>query len=390
MRRRQLHGCCMLAFLLVCAEVDDAGLSGGKLCHVASGVARELRLETRPTECRPIGGGAHMAKNDMEERFSRFALTLSTAESIDALVPSATSGQRADYLWRGRSVVVEQKVLTGDPQAKVERAFDALSEREDAPLFVGPSPVDKIFRHLPDGAERLRKLRQQVMRSTEAAFRDARRQIANTKKLFELPDALGMLVVLNPNIETLSPIDVGQELSRLMEKRQSEGWAVDVVWLLSEAHLVGEAQPCILITGSRIGRFEWASFYLDGLNAAWARFNNSPITTIDVEQLIDVSVRNASEARSEPLTRSEMWRKRYQANPYFRSFDDATLKQAGTEIFASLMPYFLKGGPRWTMAELEPLMIRWSDFLEEARQRGLNMRGFGLPAGMPSSFNPDQ
>lgn len=331
-----------------------------------------------------------MAKHGMEERFNRFALTLPTAESIDALVPSAVPGQRADYFWRDRSMVVELKVLTGDPQAKVERAFDALSEREDAPLFVGPSPVDKVFRHLPDGAERLRKLRQQVMRSTEAAFRNAKRQIASTKKLFELPDALGMLVVLNPDIETLSPVDVGQELSRLMEKQQGEGWAVDVVWLLSEAHLADGAQPCILITGSRIGRFEWASFYLDGLNAAWARFNNSSIATTYVERLIDVPMLKASEARPGPLARSEIWRKRYQANPYFRSLDDAALKQAGTEAFASLMPYFLKGGPRKTMEELEPLMIRWSDFLEEARQRGLNMRGFGLPDGMPSSFSTGQ
>lgn len=331
-----------------------------------------------------------MAKHDMEERFHRFALTLPAAESIDALVPSGASGQRADYLWRGRSMVVELKVLTGDPRAKVERAIDALSEREDAPLFIGPSPVDNVFRHLSDGAEQLRKLRQQVMRSTEAAFRDARRQIASTRKLFELPDALGMLVVLNPDIETLSPIDVGQELSRLMEKRQSEGWAVDVVWLLSEAHLAGGAQPCILITGSRIDRFEWASSYLDELNAAWASFNNSPITTIDVERLVDVSLQNASEARPRRLTRSEIWRKRYQANPYFSSLDDAALRQVGTEAFASLMPYFLKGGSRKTMKELEPLMIRWSDFLEEARQRGLNMRGFGLPGGTSPGLIPDQ
>lgn len=328
-----------------------------------------------------------MAKLDMEERFDRFALTLPTAESIDTLVPSATPGQRADYLWRGRSVVVELKVLTGDPQVKVDRAFEALSRREDAPLFVGPSPVDKVFRHLPGGTEMLRKLRQQVMRSTEAAFCNARRQIASTKKLFDLPDALGMLVVLNPDIETLSPIDVGQELSRLMEKRQTEGWAVDVVWLLSEAHLVGGAQPCILITGSRIERFEWAPSYLDGLNAAWAEFNNSPIATTDLELLVDLPMLNASEARPGPLTRSELWRKRYQAQPYLRSLDDTALKQAGAEAFASLTPYFLRGGPRKPMRELEPLMIRLSDFLEEARQRGLNLRGSGLPEDVPSSFD---
>lgn len=320
-----------------------------------------------------------MSKHEMEERFHRFAMQMRGAESIDELVPDTAQGQRGDYLWRGRSVIVELKVLTGDPTLKIDRAFETLSQRDDFPLFVGPSPVDKIFRHLPDGKDQMRRLRQQVLRSTESAFRDAKRQVTNTKQIFGLDDALGILVVLNPSIEALSPVDVGKELSRLLERRQTDEWAIDVVWLLSEAHRFGDAHPCILIEGSRIDRFDWSEPFLGGLNEAWARFNRSRFLTTDAHLLADLPVEGASAMQDGPLPRSEVWRKCYQSRPYLTSLDDEAVKRFGEEAFAALMPYFLKSGPRKPFDELEPLTVRWSDFLEEARRRGLDMKGFGLP-----------
>jgi hypothetical protein len=50
----------------------------------------------------------------------------------------------------------------------------------------------------------MRKLHQTVLRSVEGAFRSAKHQIANSNRLFELDDPLGLLVVLNPAIETFA------------------------------------------------------------------------------------------------------------------------------------------------------------------------------------------
>ena len=324
-----------------------------------------------------------MARHDMEDRFHRFAMQMPGAESIDALVPGTTQGRRADYLWRDRSVVVELKVLTGDPSPKIDRAFDKLAQRDDFPLFIGPSPVDKVFRHLTDGDEQMRRLHQQVMRSTESAFRNARHQVINTKNIFGLDDTLGILAVLNPHIGTLSPVDVGKELSRLLERMQSDCWAIDVVWLLSEAHVVAGAHPCIVIEGSKVGRFEWSERFLAGLNEAWARFNRSATVATDIQDLTDLPVEAQAKAKGGPMPRSEVWRKRYQSNPYLSSMGDAAVKKFGEETFALLLPHFLKAGARTPMKDLEPLMIRWSDFLEEARRRGLDMRGFGSAMTLP-------
>ncbi|QNH22929.1 hypothetical protein HEP73_03878 [Xanthomonas sp. GW] len=316
--------------------------------------------------------------HEMESRFATFAMTIEGAESIDKLLQSTDQGQRADYLWRGRSVITELKVLRADPQSKVDSTFDELSRRNDFPVIFGAVEVHKVLAHLPDGDEQMRRLNQKVMRSVEGAFRDAKRQIANTKRILELGDALGILALLNPDIEALDPISVGKEVSRLIQTRQKDMWAVDVVWLLSEAHFIGGAMPCIIIEGDRVDRFHWGGDFLTSLNERWAHFNNSPMFSGKSTLLADLPLTRKSEHHIGPMTKEERWRANYRANPYLAQLDDNAVRAFGHQSFVDLSPYFTKGGPRRQLVEIEPLMERWAHFLEEASTRGLDMRGMGL------------
>lgn len=319
-----------------------------------------------------------MALHEMEERFQRFAMTLPGAESIDELSLSTLQGKRADYLWRGRSVVAEVKVLRGDPQIKIDGMFAELSKRIDFPVIVGEVAAHKVLAHLSDGKDLLGALHEKVSRSVEANFRDAKRQIANTKTLLGLDDALGILVLLNPDIEALHPGNVGKFVSQLMLNRQSDVWSIDVVWLITEAHFTGNALPCVLIEGSRMDRFTWADAWVPNLNERWAAFNNSPLFISDAALLAEVSFQRKSERTTGLLTNEQHWRANYRANPYLASLDDGAVRAFGHQAFVDLIPYFTVGGPRKSMAEIEPLMERWTDFLEEASDRGLDLRGFGL------------
>ena len=323
---------------------------------------------------------------DLETRFDRFARQLPSAECIDEVVDAAAPGPRADYLWRERTVVVELKTLVGDPQGKIDLVISELSKRPDFPLFVGSAPVDKVLRHIHDGPTVMRQLREKVLRSVEKDFRSAKQQIANTRELFGCPDAIGVLVVLNQAVETLHPNDLISELSRLMERRQNDIHAVDAVWLLSEAHTVSGAHPCVFITGSRMERLDWADLYLDGLNREWARFNDAPLLVCEVEGKVELVVDVKTPLPRQPQSNDERWRSGYRANRYLEPLDDAAVFAHGETVFAELLPYFLKGGPRRPFSELEPLFAQWAHFLEEASQRGLDMRGFGggvqLPRGL--------
>ena len=319
-----------------------------------------------------------MKPHPMEARFHQFAMQVAGAECIDEVVAVGSDpGRRADYLWRDRSVIVELKTLTADPQPKINQEIDRLSKRSNFPLIVGEAPLANVLRHIPDGDEVMRRLHQKVMRSIEGAFRGAKRQVANTKSIFGLHDAMGLLVVLNPDIETLSPADAGNELSRLLMQRQQDLMAVDAVWLLSEAHTTSGAHPCIFITGDRIGRFDWADEFLDGLNADWARFNKSRLLK-SAGPLEDLLIDDKRPQVGEPGARHETWRARYRANPYLHELKDADVLVFGQQQFAALLPYVVKGGPRVPMADLEPILVRWTHFLEEAGQRGLDIRGFEM------------
>lgn len=314
----------------------------------------------------------------MEARFTAFAMTVEGAESIDKLLQSTDQGQRADYLWRGRSVITELKVLRADPQSKVDSTFDELSKRNDFPVIFGAVDAHKVLAHLPDGDEQMRRLNQKVMRSVEGAFRDAKRQIANTKRILKLEDALGILALLNPDIESLDPISVGKEVSRLIQTRQNDMWAVDAVWLLSEAHFIGAAMPCIIIKGDRVDRFNWGEDFLSALNERWAHFNGRPMIAEKSNLLVDLPLTRKSQRHMGPMTKEQRWRADYRADPYLTHLDDNAVLAFGHQSILDLLPYFTKGGPRKPMVEIESHMERWTHFLEEASIRGLDMRRMGL------------
>jgi hypothetical protein len=317
-----------------------------------------------------------MAVHEMEERFYRFAMSLPAAESIDELGLDTSRGtQRADFLWRDRSVIVEVKTLRGDPQGKIDEFVDELSSRADFPLILGPAPLEKVLVQLHDGKEQLRRIIQIVMRPVESAFRAAKNQITGTKELLGLGDAVGVLVLLNPDIEALDPRNIGHEISRRLEERQKKDWTVDLVWLISEAHLVHGAQPCIFIEGNRIDRFPWATAYADHLNERWIAFNNSPAFMSDAATLADMDFKRMSDRSAGLLSNEQRWRANYRTNPYLSHLGDEAVRAFGRRAAMNLAPYFLIDGPhrRGTMLP-EELVELWTHFLEEASTRGLDIR----------------
>lgn len=74
---------------------------------------------------------------------------------------------------------------------------------------------------------------------------------------------------------------------------------------------------------------------------------------------------------------NERWRANYRANPYLIQLDDDAVRSFGEKAIGNLMPYFLVGAKR-SVTELEPLFERWTHFLEEASDRGLDAREMGI------------
>jgi hypothetical protein len=81
-----------------------------------------------------IAAARSTARSSLKERFERFMLLDGFAEDIDALVvASHVPGRRkADYLAFNRAVIIEQKSIDHDVDAKVSAVLDDLVREHGA------------------------------------------------------------------------------------------------------------------------------------------------------------------------------------------------------------------------------------------------------------------
>ncbi len=323
----------------------------------------------------------------LENRFKSFLKSVEFAESIDdLLVGKQYEGKRrADYLLFNRKVIVELKNLDEDTSSKVEQEIDKHRDREGFPLIYGQTDLQKILQHLPDGENINRRIHRNLTRSVEKGIRSADKQFVDTKDIFDLDDSIGLLVVLNQNIEVFSPEVVLSRLSQhLCTSSPSSPRVenVDFIWFISESHVgvvpnIPNAFPSILLTSQNSKQDKCFTPLFERLQHEWARFNGLPLVQLDIASPNDISFRSARVEEPKNATeirRQEVWTKQYEMNPYLRNLSDEQLLVHGRQVFETLTPYFLKGGPRIPMEQLEPLLISWNNFLQEASYRGLDLR----------------
>jgi hypothetical protein len=132
----------------------------------------------------------------------------------------------------------------------------------------------------------------------------------------------------------------------------------------------------MLLEGPLSKSSSWFVEYFERLQEDWARSNRIPLLRSNVKRIEELDFRYAKEKSkdSQKLTRQEYWERKYKANPHLRSLSDEELIAHGEKVLKNISPYFLKDGPRLSIPELEPQLIAWSDFLQEARFRGLDLR----------------
>jgi len=325
--------------------------------------------------------------SDLESRFHSFITGLPHAESIDSLLagPEFDGEKRADYLVFDRQVIIELKSLEVDTSPKVEKELASHRDRDDFPLIYGAVELQKILKHLPDGGQINQRIFNSTTRSIEDGARSAAKQLQNTARLLNLPNAMRVLVLLNQDINILAPDAAIARLSPLMCRTDAAGnttSTIDFAWLIFESHSIAEGpatinMPTILLEGPRAPDTPWFIEMFEKLQTAWATFNKHPLVRISAESFSELTVLSTSSCQSprdgQRLTRHEYWEKCYAQHPYLRTLSDAQVLERGAVAIDALAPYFLMGGPRLPPEQLEPLTVAWSDFLCEARYRGLDL-----------------
>ncbi|CAM4136817.1 hypothetical protein ROSA5918_24160 [Roseateles saccharophilus] len=298
--------------------------------------------------------------------------------------------RKADFLLAKREVVLELKTLAVDTSHKVEAAVDKHRERDEFPLFFRTADVRKVLSHLPDGEDIYRRIVNSIGRSVEEAVRSAEEQVTHTRHVLGIPNAIGMLVILNESVEILDPVVVGHRVVQLMRRERtgnSDAEMLDFVWLLFESHALGivggvPAMPSMLIRGERAARFPWFTAFHADVAGRWAALNNGVVVdggSPDPKAMRFSGTRCITSSLPTESPRGEVWRREYRARPYLRHLgDDAVLAHGGT-LMQRLMPHFMKEGPGYVAEVVMPLMEQFTHFQEEASFRALDLRKMPKP-----------
>jgi hypothetical protein len=148
------------------------------------------------------------AKSTLRTRFELFVKTLDGFESIDFLLKSQEQKhegkKRADYLFQGRSIIVEQKTLEVNPVDKPQKFANKLMHDLGIIQF-GTTSTQRLFSTQPYPNMLQRDLMLHIARTVDDDVAYADKQTRDTRQIFGIPASIGILVLLNESAEMLTP-----------------------------------------------------------------------------------------------------------------------------------------------------------------------------------------
>jgi hypothetical protein len=220
---------------------------------------------------------------DLRARFEQFVRTLDGFEDIDVLLRGndPPGKKRADYLFSDRTIIIEQKTLETDPNDKPQKYMDRL-KAENRFIAWGTVPIgpgDKLHKTL------IHKLTSVL--ETDVSHAD--KQTRDTREIFAIPNAVGMLVILNAGAQVLTPELIQYRLMDLFKADMRDGSVRyphnDMIIVISELHpfYAGLIRyiPIRTYINSVTQHRERVVAFAKRLEAGWAAFNRSPLIRLD-------------------------------------------------------------------------------------------------------------
>ncbi len=231
----------------------------------------------------------------LRERFQDFVTTLDGFESVDALLAGNDPHgmKRADYLFDGRTIIVEQKILEADPADKPQKFVERLVQ-DGRVLFYGTLSTDVIFNEMRDGDRLKRQMFDKLTSRLDADLSNADKQTRDTRTIFNIPDAVGVVVILNEGAKTLVPDTIRLGLARTLCKTLPDGSyrypSNAGVILLSDLHSFNTGDglrliPMLQFSHPNQRRVDEFAAFAAMLTARWAAFNGVPIVGATHEQM---------------------------------------------------------------------------------------------------------
>lgn len=161
----------------------------------------------------------------LNQRVLTFLRQFPGSEDLDALPPPSghAPDQRADFLLNGRTAIAEVKEVRSDRLEPLRRHLSDAIQLGEVPLPTADTPLGEFLAKLPNGEALNRLLHEAQRDALEPAVRDANRQIRATRRAWGLPQAHGVLVLVNETADVLDPSVLGTLCGLVLHKKGPNG-----------------------------------------------------------------------------------------------------------------------------------------------------------------------
>jgi hypothetical protein len=237
-----------------------------------------------------------MSAPSLKQRFEAFMASLSSAENIDEILKSSSrcypdagyvrfleDFKRADYLAFNRAAIIEQKSLEVDVDGKLGIFLNKLI-KDRGVIGCGATSIEYIIKQMPDRDELNKKLFQLLSQGVDKKLSDCDTQIENTRELFLISEAIGIVVLLNENAQYLTPDLLVYRAFHTIRKRDARGAVrypnIHAVLIISEAHrIIGEGTseliPVETILSDTGAVLQATVRCTEALSRLWCAFNQA-------------------------------------------------------------------------------------------------------------------
>jgi len=222
--------------------------------------------------------------NNFERRFREFIESRQDCRILDDGQRTIT-GKVADFLLNGENICAELKCLDQEMLQKLQVFATEIIESRDLPIY-GAVPFESIIEAQPDRIKLKRDAVFKIGDRLSDDFRDANRQIRNTKKKLSLKGP-GLLILANTQNHPLDPRLAVWFLKLLFNRRKEDKKtpicsAIDAILYLTEIHDIGDLdgvglRPAVTILRAERSDYDPLKEYLDRLLEGWAAFSGIPL-----------------------------------------------------------------------------------------------------------------
>ena len=176
----------------------------------------------------------------LEKRVAEFLMSNPRTENLDSAAFANVTGssRKADYLLDGRRFIAELKAINAKPKERLERRLRDRMSQPGAPIVFGQLGVGAVMKHLPDAEQQSKILVDQAGRPIRRFMREANEQIATTKELLAIPEAEGILLIMNDSDEYADAAALAYVILDLLNNQGQQFSHIKHVLLLVESHRI--------------------------------------------------------------------------------------------------------------------------------------------------------